>query len=310
MQPLLDAVARAHVGIDAQRVFHGRGGRWPGCEAWALDWFNPVWVFTAFEPISDTDLTALGKALAQRCEALGLPLNWVFQHRESGGAPTRLMAGAVPEPHVVQEAGSRYVVHVLKGQNHGLFLDMAEGRRWLREHTKGTKVLNLFAYTCSFSVAALQGGARQVVNLDMSAAALGVGQHNHRLNDLNQGAHFLPHDVFKTWGKLLRMGPYDRVVVDPPSHQKGSFVATKDYARLLRRMPELLAPEGLLLLCLNAPELDEAFLLDHVHTQAPELVFERRLANPNAFADMNEQRSLKVLLFRAPALTPLLMKTG
>ena len=55
-------------------------------------------------------------------------------------------------------------------------------------------------------------------------------------NALDAGATFLPHDLFTTWGKIGRGGPYDLIVVDPPSYQKGSFVATKDYARLMRRL--------------------------------------------------------------------------
>jgi len=140
---------------------------------------------------------------------------------------------------------------VLRGQNHGLFLDMAEGRRWVRDHAAarstdryGLKVLNLFAYTCAFSVGALQAGARHVVNVDMSHGAIGVGQQNHQLNGITTGAAFLPHDIFSSWGKITRGGPYGLVIVDPPSYQKGSFVATKDYARLMRRLPDLLAPGG------------------------------------------------------------------
>jgi 23S rRNA (cytosine1962-C5)-methyltransferase len=205
----------------------------------------------------------------------------------------------------VQEAGARYGVHVLRGQNHGLFLDMAEGRRWVREHVAshpGIKVLNLFAYTCAFSVVALQAGARQVVNLDMSQGALAIGQHNHRLNGLAAGASFLPHDLFSTWGKINRSGPYDLVIADPPSYQKGSFVATKDYARLMRRLPDLLASGGHALLCLNAPELGLAFLQDQMRELAPALAFVQRVANPPAFADVSEDRSLKVLVYRAPDL--------
>ena len=194
-----------------------------------------------------------------------------------------------------------------QGQNHGLFLDMAEGRRWVREHIAarkdgrfGFRVLNLFAYTCAFSVVALQAGARQVVNVDMSQGALAIGQQNHRRNGLTTGASFLPHDIFSTWGKITRGGPYDLIVLDPPSYQKGSFVATKDYARLLRRLPELLVPGGHALLCLNAPELGPDFLHAAMQTQAPELQFVERVANPAAFADVSDQRALKVLVYRAP----------
>lgn len=212
------------------------------------------------------------------------------------------MAGAVPEPHVVSEAGARYLVHLLRGQNHGLFLDMAEGRRWVREHvTPGAKVLNLFAYTCAFSVVALQAGAAEVVNVDMASGALATGRVNHELNGVKAGAKFLAHDIFSSWGKLTRGGPYQLVICDPPSFQKGSFVATKDYARLVRRLPALLAPGGRALLCLNAPELGLDFLRDVVAAEAPTLASDGRVENPAVFADVSPDRALKVVAFRAPA---------
>ncbi|MEG1769448.1 MAG: class I SAM-dependent methyltransferase, partial [Comamonas sp.] len=206
------------------------------------------------------------------------------------------------------ENGTRYRVHVLKGQNHGLFLDMAEGRRWVREHVAahpelerpGLKVLNLFAYTCAFSVVARQAGARQVLNLDMSQGALAIGQQNHQINEISDGASFLAHDIFKTWGKITRGGPYHLVIIDPPSYQKGSFVATKDYAKLMRRLPDLLRPGGHALLCLNAPELGQDFLQSQMQELAPELAFVERVANPAVFADVSPERSLKVLVYRAP----------
>ena len=306
MQALLNAIHAMDLPTDARRVFHGRGGLHPGCEQWALDYFAPVWVLTRFAPASDAELAAVGAALAARWQqiAAGQALNWVFQCRLDGRSSTRLMAGSVPQPHVVSEDGARYLVHVQTGQNHGLFLDMAEGRRWLRQQAAAiprARVLNLFAYTCAFSVVALQAGARQVLNLDMSHGALAIGQRNHQLNGLTAGASFLPHDLFNTWGKLTRGGPYDLVIIDPPSYQVGSFVATKDYPRLMRRLPDLLAPGGQLLLCLNAPELGPAFLQDAMREQAPELTFVQRLPNPAGFADVSAERSLKVLVYQAPA---------
>lgn len=311
MQALLDAIANMPLPSDACRVFHGRGGLHPGCEQWALDAYPPVFVLTSFAPASPDQLVAIGAALQMRWAQLapGEPLNWVFQSRQGPGSETCLMAGSVPEPHVVTENGAHYRVHVLKGQNHGLFLDMAQGRRWVQSFVAtrrgdryGLKVLNLFAYTCAFSVVALQAGAKQVVNVDMGQGAMATGQHNHRLNGITTGASFLVHDIFKTWGKITRGGPYNLVIVDPPSYQKGSFVATKDYARLVRRLPELLAPGGCALLCLNAPELGMDFLQAQVRELAPELAFMERVANPPAFADVDAQRALKVLAVRAPEL--------
>ncbi len=295
MQALLDAIAAtAELPQDARRIFHGRGGLYPGCEHLALDAYPPLLLLTSFKPLTEDELAAVAAALIARWP----DAPWIYQCRGEG-AETRLMAGAVPEPHVVTEAGARYIVHLLRGQNHGLFLDMAEGRRWVREHVQpGAKVLNLFAYTCAFSVVALQAGAAEVVNVDMASGALAIGRSNHELNGVKAGAKFLAHDIFNSWGKLTRGGPYDLVICDPPSFQKGSFVATKDYLRLARRLPALLAPGGQALLCLNAPELGLDFLRDAVAEGAPELQFVERVANPAAFADASPDRSLKVAVYR------------
>ena len=322
MQALLNAIATMPLPVDTCRIFHGRGGLYAGCEQWTLDVYPPVFVLTSFATTTDEQLATVGAALQARWQQIAPPdqaqsLNWVFQQRGQAARPqarsdTRLMAGNVPDPHIVTEGPALFLVHVLRGQNHGLFLDMAEGRRWVREFAadfrqsegRGAKVLNLFAYTCAFSVAALQGGAAHVTNLDMARGALATGQQNHQLNGLApQGASFLAHDLFNSWGKVTRGGPYDLVIADPPSYQKGSFVATKDYARLLRRLPDLLAPGGRALLCLNAPELPWAWLREQVDEHAPGLQLIERIAHPPAFADVDADRALKVGAYRAARRT-------
>ena len=305
MQALLDAIATAAMPTDAQRIFHGRGGLHPGCEAWTLDAYPPVWLITKFGVASAEEQALLTAALQARHAqlttdpALHHPLNAMLQTRHEGRSDTTVLAGSLPEPHVVSEDGAKYRVNLQRGQNHGLFLDMAEGRRWVRAHARGHKVLNLFAYTCAFSVAALQGGAKEVVNLDMAQGALTTGQQNHQLNGITSGAKFLAHDLFSSWGKVTRMGPYGLVIMDPPSFQRGSFVASKDYARLLRRLPDLLCPGGHALLCLNAPEIPERFLHELLATEAPELKRLHRLPNPAAFADVSSDRALKVLVVQS-----------
>lgn len=307
MQALLDTIATLPLPTQAQRFFHGRGGLHPGCEGWTLDAYPPAWLLTRFdEPAGEAELATIGAALAARWAQIAppdQPLCWVYQGRsidaQGTRAETRVMAGELPEPHVVEEAGARYLVHLMRGQNHGLFLDMAAGRAWVREHSAGLKVLNLFAYSCAFSVAALQGAASEVINVDMAGGALSTGRRNHELNAL-RGASFLAHDVFKSWGKLTRGGPYGLVILDPPSFQRGSFVADKDYGKLLRRLPGLLEPGGHALVCLNSPKLGPEFLLELAQVEAPELRFVKRLDNPPAFADVSSERSLKVLILRRP----------
>jgi 23S rRNA (cytosine1962-C5)-methyltransferase len=320
MQPLLDAIARltkaAPAGspqsppdhpatTDAYRVFHGRGGLHAGCEHWTLDRYGPVWLLTSFQPVPDAELDTITHALRQALAAAEpqQPLNLMFQWRDEVRAHNRVLAGDVPDHHTVTEDGLRFEVHLPRGFNHGLFLDMAEGRRWVREWAQGLpggRVLNLFAYTGAFSVAALKGGAGQVVNIDMARGALATAKRNHLLNELTSRASFLPHDIFSSWGRIKRDGPYDLVIADPPSYQKGSFVATKDYARLVRRLPELLAPGGEALLCLNTPKLGPDFIADCVAAEAPDLQFVERVANPPVFADVSADRALKVMVFKRP----------
>ena len=299
MQSFIQALATIELGDDAVRLFHGRGGHYAGCEHLCLDWFSPVLLLTSFIPLEDVDLATCQQAIALRWQILcpNSPLNLVYQYRSGGETFTQLLQGEVPEPHIVSENGAQFQVHLMRGQNHGLFLDMANGREWIRANVRYKKVLNLFAYTCGFSVAALQGGADEVVNIDMSKGALSIGKQNHLLNGFSAGARFLPHDIFKSWGKLKKLGPYDIIVADPPSNQKGSFVATKDYVRLIRRLPELLANNGEVLLCLNAPELDTAFLRQQVTDAAPTLEYITRLDNPPTFMDVSEDKSLKVLRY-------------
>ncbi|ABV86990.1 class I SAM-dependent methyltransferase [Shewanella pealeana] len=300
MQLFIEAVKQVDFPEDVTRLFHGRGGRFSGCEHLCLDWYSPVVLLTSFKVLESAERDALCAAIEQRWFELrgDEPLNLVFQYRRGGETHTEILKGEVPVKHIVTENGACFQVHLLRGQNHGLFLDMANGRQWVREHSAQKKVLNLFAYTCGFSVAALQGKADEVVNIDMSKGALSIGKQNHILNDFKAGARFLGHDIFKSWGKLTKLGPYDLIIADPPSNQKGSFVATKDYARLLKRLPELLSDDGDMLLCLNAPELSIEFLMDQVKEYSPSLVFCEQLENPAVFADVDPNKALKVLRYR------------
>ncbi|CAM3335705.1 class I SAM-dependent methyltransferase [Shewanella violacea] len=300
MQLFFDELNKMTLGEEVNRLFHGRGGLYPEAEHICLDWYPPVLLLTSFKPLESDTLDKSVELIQQRWQALkgDEALNLVYQYRSGGRTQTDLIEGNVPEKHTVLENGAKYHVHLLKGQNHGLFLDMKNGRQWVREHAQGKKVLNLFSYTCAFSVAALQGGCDSVVNIDMSKGALSIGKQNHLLNGFHAGARFFGHDIFKSWGKLTKLGPYEMIIADPPSNQKGSFVATKDYSRLLKRLPELLSEDGEVLLCLNAPELSIEFLMNQVEEFSPTLEFVEQLVNPSVFADISKDKALKVLKYR------------
>lgn len=288
---------------EVRRLFHGRGRHWPGLEQLTCDWLQGQLVVALFKPVDELFLQTL------RDELLKLTKTdlWVrkggcsllLQHRYEEGAPSEIIFGELNSYPVVVENGLKYQLDLGRNQNFGLFLDMRLGREWVQQRSNHKTVLNLFAYTCGFSVAAVQGGADKVVNIDMAKASLNKGRDNHRLNqhDMNK-VTFMAHDIFKSWGKIKKGGPYDLIIIDPPSFQKGSFALTKDYKKILRRLPDLLTTSGEVLACVNSPSVTPEFLIESMSEEAPQLEYQYRLDNPVEFADIEENASLKALVFK------------
>ncbi|MFB4393952.1 MULTISPECIES: class I SAM-dependent methyltransferase [unclassified Pseudomonas] len=284
---------------ETRRLFHGRGRCWPGLEQVTVDWLDGVLLVALFrEPPEGqlAELQAMLEALAERPQWAGQAI--LIQHRYLPDSPGQWLLGEPCHQREVTEDGLKYLLDLGVRQNNGLFLDMRYGRRWVREQAQGKRVLNLFAYTCGFSVAAIAGGAEQVVNLDMAKSALSRGRDNHRLNghDASRVA-YLGHELFKSWGKVRKYGPYDLIIIDPPTFQRGSFVLTQDYAKILRRLPELLCEGGTVLACVNDPGIGPAFLVEGMAAHAPELAFVERLDNPPEFPDSDIEGGLKAMVF-------------
>lgn len=288
---------------ETRRLFHGRGRCWPGLEQLTVDWMQGVVLVSLFKAPAEDELQGLNALLLQILDAAAWTTSGahtlLLQHRYLPESTIEWLAGEHLDEWKLTEGGLHYLVDFGKKQNSGLFLDMRYGRDWVRANAGGMRVLNLFAYTCGFSVAAIAGGADSVVNLDMSRAALSRGRDNHRLNghDLSK-VSFLGHELFKSWGKVKSTGPYDLVIIDPPSFQKGSFLLTKDYQRVLRKLPELLTDSGTVLACMNDPSMGADFLIEGVTREAPGLKFVERLDNPPEFADAEPGGGLKALVFR------------
>ncbi len=185
----------------------------------------------------------------------------LLQERFLSNGPSRLLHGALPGKIDAEEAGLSFRLRLGEAQNIGFFPDMAVGRKLVRERAAGKRVLNLFAYSCSFSVAALAGGAAQVVNLDMNRGALELGRLNHQLNDIElRRASFLPLEFFRSLSKLKKIGPFDLVICDPPASQGKSFTAEQHWPKLVRTLPKLVNSGGEVLACLNAPHLGPDYL--------------------------------------------------
>lgn len=287
---------------DAKRLFHGRGQCYPGLAYINVDWYEPLLLITLYQEPPEEDWQYLQTELL----ALAAQVDCVIvQRRYLPGSPRDILWGEPKQPVVAKEADIQYLLDFSVNQNHGFFLDMSPGRDWLRSRATNKRILNLFSYTCAFSVVAIAGSAHSVLNVDMSKAALNVGRENHRLNGqddrLRRDVQFMAHDIFRSWKRITNQGPYDIVIIDPPSRQKGSFVATKDYPKLIRRLPSLLADKGDVLACLNAPEIGEAFIHDLFAEHVEHAHFVERLATRDDFPESDVQRNLKMLHYQLHA---------
>jgi 23S rRNA (cytosine1962-C5)-methyltransferase len=168
----------------------------------------------------------------------------------------------VPERGVL-ENGRRFSIRPANGLSVGLYLDAREAREWVSQNALGKKVLNCFAYTCGFGIAATAGGALRAVNVDVSRKVLDWGEENARLNAQEVSRKdFIAGDVFD-W--LLRFSKkqerFDLVVLDPPSFsntRQSRFSAAKDYGRLVAAALGGVAEGGRLLACCNLSTLDKA----------------------------------------------------
>jgi 23S rRNA (cytosine1962-C5)-methyltransferase len=279
---------------NAKRLFHGRGQTVPGLEAITLDWYPPLLLLTLYADFDDEWLQELSKGLQQLFEnRLGC---LVCQQRRTKPEPARILFGSLPDLPIAEEDGLRYLLDPLAHQNIGIFPDMTGGRDYLRSIAAGKTILNLFAYSCGFSVAALAGGAKRVVNLDMNRRLLDRGRQNHRLNDQDlRAVTFLGHDLFKSFGRLKREGPFDLVILDPPFFQNGSFSAERDWPKMLRRLPELLTKHGEILAAVSAPELGETFLRRQIANAFPDARTIAHLTAGDDFPEADPDKGLHLL---------------
>jgi 23S rRNA (cytosine1962-C5)-methyltransferase len=150
------------------------------------------------------------------------------------------------------------------GYSAGLFIDQRANRALVRR--AGVKrMLNTFAYTCSFSVVAALAGA-ETVSVDLSKKSLDRGRENFALNGLETDGHrFLADDVLEVLPRLARKGErFDAIVLDPPTFSRGNkgrkFQVERDLEALFVAALEVAAPRARILLSTNCTRLDRRAL--------------------------------------------------
>ena len=186
----------------------------------------------------------------------------------------RLLSGtAAPQQLPERENGLNYLVSMERGLNSGLFLDQRRNRRELMSRVEGKRVLNLFAYTGAFSVAAAAGGAAQVTSVDVSPGYTAWARANFEANRLNPKRHeFMVADCLEVLAELAGRGKsYDLILMDPPSFSttsKSRFTTRGGTSELVAAALPLLVDGGLLITSSNHQKLDLADYLKELRRGA------------------------------------------
>ncbi len=251
---------RADGATDALRLLDGAGdGR--AFDGMFIDDFAGRWLVQTSHPGQSPPewLRSLPPADAPRA------IYWKrLDSRGEHQQPPAWWAGEpIAGPFAVRENGLAFHIDFQSGYSQGLFLDQRDNRLALRRRVRpGMGVLNCFAYTCAFSVAAAAAGAR-TVSVDLSRSSLDWGRENFRLNGLktDDDTHeFRAGDVFEALHHRIKRGVrFDLVVLDPPTFsrdRKGRvFRVEDDFGELAALAAALLTPAGVMLCSSNSRRL-------------------------------------------------------
>jgi 23S rRNA (cytosine1962-C5)-methyltransferase len=262
------------------RLVHGENDGLPGL---VIDRYAGTLVIKIYTPAWVPHLKEFCAALAQvsPAERLILRLNRsLLKQTEylSGLRDGQVLSGApVIDPILFQENGLFFEADPILGQKTGFFLDQRENRAHVELLSKDRSVLNVFAYTGGFSVYAARGGARQVVSVDISAAAMQVATRNMALNHQVPSVAAASHETVAedAFELLIRYGTgkrrFDMVILDPPMFaQKQSQIAAglHAYQRLTQLGLEVLPVGGVLVQASCSSRVDAETFFNAVHQAA------------------------------------------
>ena len=228
----------------------------------------------------DDDALAAREPLLDAIDALGFDgvylkvrpkqANTLVDARTESIAPRGPVRGRAADDEIeIEEHGIPYLARLGDGLSTGIFLDQRENRRRVRALSSGKRVLNLFSYTCPFTIAAAAGGASRTVSVDASKGALERGARGLSHAGLAGDHHQLVVDDVFAWLERARKGKerFDLVILDPPSYSSvgaSRFTAT-NYRPLAALAMSAVAPGGLLLCCTNHRQTVRAKLRRLLH---------------------------------------------
>ncbi|HCA50598.1 MAG TPA: SAM-dependent methyltransferase [Planctomycetaceae bacterium] len=203
-------------------------------------------------------------------EALDVPVSNTFLKRR-GMQRGKAQHGRVSQERYeieVEENGLKFLVNLSDYVDTGLFLDHRETRMMVCNESLDKDVLNLFAYTGSFSVYAADGGAKSTTTVDLSSRYLDWAERNMELNGFTSAAHnYVQSDIREYLSSLPQEELFDLAIVDPPtfSNSKSTeqdWVIQEHYPELLNSVLNRLRPGGIIYFSTNYRrfKFDESFI--------------------------------------------------
>ena len=233
--------------------------------------------------------------------AMDVPAQHIaFKHRPRRHAGAQHeKTGKAGQDFLVVEGGLRFWVNLEAYLDTGLFLDHRALRARVREQARGRRMLNLFAYTGSFTVHAAAGGAVSSTSVDLSNAYLAWAGRNFAANGVDRERHRLVRADVLRWlqeapGSATR---YDLIVLDPPvfsnsAAMTGTLDVQRDHPQLIASCLRLLAPGGELYFSTNLRSF----------AMAPELTAQcQDITAATRAEDFRDPRVHQAFLFRAPS---------
>jgi len=240
---------------DVYRLVNGEGDGVPGL---TVDRYGDYLMLQLYTAAWDRYLDDIKKALIRVFSPRGIYRKLRPQETRALEANSRskeysrvIFGDQAPVPMTVHENGISYLVDLREGLNTGIFPDQRRNRQELMSRVKGRTLLNLFAFTGAFSVAAAQGGATRVTSVDVSNKYLDVARENFTLNNFDPARHeFIVGDVFVELARMkAEQRRFDVILFDPPSFsttKKSRFSTQGGTARLVAAAMPLLTDGGLL----------------------------------------------------------------
>lgn len=286
MRKLLEAaIARRSLLITAEnnavRLIDGAGDGFPGL---FLESYADRWLLS-------TTTRSIPPGVREWLQEQGHPCYWKQLDPHEKASPVHLAGPELTAPFLIRENGIHYEISFQSGYSQGIFLDQRDNRAEVRRRmAPGLKLLNTFAYTGAFSVAAAIAGA-ETTTLDLSQTYLDWAKRNLSHNSLNPAEHhFCKGDTFHWLRRFAKQGRrFDGIVLDPPTFsrdEKGKiFRVENDFSELATLASQVLAPGGWLLCCTNFRSMTPAEFERQICSNLPRPMRARHAPMPDDFTD-------------------------